>query len=217
MNLSDRIWDRVLQANANDNVADILYPGELENLELEVTMRVRDLLRTLIIDTTHDHNTQRTAERVAKMLIYELYKGRYQPMPHLTTFPNITGLDEMYATGPITIRSSCSHHMVPIFGKCWIGIVPDHKLMGLSKFNRLVEWISARPQIQEEMTQQIADLIESQLQPKGLAVLIKASHMCMTLRGVREGEEAVMTTSVLRGVIKDKPAARSEFFSLVNK
>lgn len=200
---------------ANDNISHLLKEGELEKIQEEVQYEIHRLLGALCIDTANDHNTKETARRVAKMMVHEIYGGRYAPKPKITVFPNDKKLDELYATGPITVRSACSHHMVPIVGRCWIGVIPKDKLFGLSKFNRIVDWVSRRPQIQEEMTVQIADVIEEELKPVGLAVVIDASHMCMTLRGVKEESGAVMTTSVMRGKMLSVPAARHEFLELI--
>lgn len=202
---------------ANDNVASFIFPGEMSHLLAEVERRVNHLLRGLLIDVDRDHNTQGTAKRVAKMYLHEVFKGRYHSAPKITDFPNAKHLDEMYVTGPITIRSACSHHLVPIVGRCWIGIIPGKRVIGLSKFNRLVDWIASRPQIQEEMVVQIADYIENRTAPDGLAVVIEATHLCMTWRGVKESAEAAMTTSVMRGVFRTKPEARAEFMALVAK
>ena len=203
--------------HANDNISAYLKPGELALLQEEVQRRAEYLLEGLLIDVENDHNTVGTAKRIAKMYLHEVFKGRYQPAPSVTDFPNAKGLDEMYMTGPITVRSACSHHFVPIVGRCWIGIVPGDRVIGLSKFNRIVEWIAARPQIQEELVMQIADYIEEQIQPKGLAVVVEATHLCMTWRGVKEPMEARMTTNVMRGSFRDKPEARAEFMALVTK
>jgi GTP cyclohydrolase I len=135
-------------------------------------------------------------------------------MPSVTDFPNAKHLDEIYTIGPITVRSGCSHHMVPIMGKAWVGVLPSERVIGISKFIRLVEWIMARPQIQEEATVQVADLIEQLINPKGLAIVVRAQHQCMTWRGVRETDTS-MTTSVMRGVFLTNPAARSEFLKLI--
>jgi GTP cyclohydrolase I len=170
-----------------------------------------------VIDIDNDHNTQETAKRVAKMYIREVFKGRYQPVPSFKTFPNVKALDELYTTGPITIRSACSHHLVPIVGKCWIGVIPKDRLFGLSKFNRVVEWLASRPQIQEELAVQIADFLENELEPVGLAVVIKATHLCMTWRGVREEMASTMNTSVMRGKMLSVPSARAEFFQLIGQ
>lgn len=202
---------------ANDNISSYIEAGEVTQLQDEVERRVQHLLRGLLVDVDNDHNTQGTAHRIAKMYLNEVFKGRYTPAPKITDFPNAKGLDEMYMTGPITIRSACSHHFVPIIGRAWIGVIPGDRVIGLSKFNRLVEWIAARPQIQEELAIQVADEIEQQIQPKGLAVVIEATHMCMTWRGVREPMSARMTTNVMRGAFRDKPEARAEFMALVAK
>lgn len=215
--LCNRIKESGAPYFANDNISKFLKEGELKTLQHEVEKRADHFLRGLVIDIDNDHNTVGTAKRIAKMYLHEVFKGRYHPAPVITDFPNAKGLDEMYMTGPITIRSACSHHFVPIVGKCWIGIVPGDRVIGLSKFNRIVEWVASRPQIQEELVMQIADFIEEQIQPKGLAVVVEATHMCMTWRGVREPMEARMTTNVMRGVFREKPEARAEFMSLVTK
>ena len=215
--LTNRITTAGAPFLANDNIASFLRGGELDLLQEEVARRAEHFLRGLVIDVDNDHNTVGTAKRIAKMYLREVFKGRYLPPPAITDFPNAKGLDEMYMTGPITVRSACSHHFVPIVGRCWIGIIPGERVIGLSKFNRIVEWVASRPQIQEELVMQIADYIEEQIQPKGLAVVVEATHLCMTWRGVREPMEAKMTTNVMRGAFRDKPEARAEFMTLVTK
>ena len=202
---------------ANDNIQAYVSPQELDSLQYEVEARVTHLLRGLLIDVDNDHNTRGTAHRIAKMYMQEVFKGRYLPCPTIAKFPNVRGLDEMYVMGPITVRSACSHHLVPIVGECWIGIIPGEFLPGLSKFTRIVDWFASRPQIQEELAVQVADFIESELQPKGVAVIIKAAHMCMTWRGVKESMENRMTTSVMRGAFRDEHETRAEFLTLVHK
>lgn len=215
--LTNRIKDSGKPFFANDNISEFFHDGELKTLQAEVEKRYQHFLEALIIDVNNDHNTEGTAHRVAKMCLHEVFKGRYLPAPKITDFPNAKGLDEMYMMGPITVRSACSHHFVPITGRCWIGIVPGNRVIGLSKFNRIVDWIASRPQIQEELVVQIADFIEEQISPKGLAIVIEATHNCMTWRGVKEPMEAKMTTNVMRGVFRDKPEARAEFMTLVAK
>jgi GTP cyclohydrolase I len=200
---------------ANDNIAQVLLPGDVEQIQAEVQVAMENLLRALVIDVDTDHNTRETAKRVAKMYVKEVFKGRYLPPPEVTSFPNAKKLDEIYTCGPITVRSACSHHLVPIVGKCWIGVIPGERVIGLSKFNRIVEWIASRPQIQEELSVQIADYIENEIQPLGLAVVIKASHLCMTWRGVREPMESTMTNSVMRGYFRDNDSAKAEFMQLI--
>lgn len=215
--LVNRIKESGMPFHANDNIADFILPGELKLLQAEVAQRAEHFLRGLVIDVDNDHNTVGTAGRIAKMYLQEVFKGRYVSAPKITEFPNAKGLDEMYTVGPITIRSACSHHFVPIIGRCWIGIVPGDKVIGLSKFNRIVDWIASRPQIQEEMSMQIANYIEEQIAPKGLAVIVEATHLCMTWRGVKEPMESEMKNSIMRGIFRDKPEARAEFMALVSK
>lgn len=213
--LTNRLKQTSTPFHANDNIHSIFSSEqELDALQVEVTARAEHFLRGLLIDVDSDHNTKGTAKRMAKMYLREVFKGRYLEAPVITDFPNAMNLDELYTSGPITIRSSCSHHFAPIIGKCWIGIIPGERVIGLSKFNRIVDWYASRGQIQEEMTIQIADFIEKQIKPKGLAVVIKATHTCMTHRGVKETLEANMSTSVMRGAFREDNKARAEFFSL---
>jgi GTP cyclohydrolase I len=213
--ITNRLREKSVSFKANDNISNHLALGEITALQEEVEKRAQALLDALIIDTANCHNTKETAKRMAKMYCQEIFAGRYKAPPVITDFPNAGNLDEAYTTGPIAVRSTCAHHMLPIAGKAWIGIIPGEKVIGLSKFNRIVEWVASRPQIQEELVIQIADAIEKLAQPKGLAVVIKATHSCMTCRGVKESDQATMNTCVLRGAFRDKPEARAEFFSLI--
>ena len=140
---SDRIRARLKAAGqrfrANDNIAACIEPGELEALTEEVAERVDALLQSLVIDTENDHNTRETGARVARMYVAEIFAGRYTPSPDLTAFPNVTSYDELYLVGPITVRSTCAHHLQNIRGNCWIGIYPGKNVLGLSKFYRLAD------------------------------------------------------------------------------
>jgi GTP cyclohydrolase I len=112
------------------------------------------------------------------------------------------------------VRSACSHHLVPILGRCWVGIKPSDRVIGLSKFVRLAEWVFSRPHIQEEAVMILADEIERLVKPVGLIVIVKAQHYCMKWRGVREPETS-MVTSVVRGEFRDKPHMKAEFLQLI--
>lgn len=212
--IKNRIKSAGASFHANDNIARFIQAGELDLLQFEVEEKIKGVLESLVIDIENDHNTQETAKRVAKMYLKEVFSGRYVEPPKITEFPNAKHLDEIYTLGPITIRSACSHHLVPITGRAWIGILPSDRVIGISKFVRLVHWVMARPQIQEEATVQLADIIENLIAPRGLAIVIEAQHQCMTWRGVKESE-TVMTSSVMRGVFRDKPEARAEFLRLI--
>lgn len=219
--VSERIRARIQKAgrrfHANDNIADFVEPGELDDLLEEVQGRFKAVLDSLVIDTDSDHNTQDTARRVAKMYLNEVFRGRYHAAPAVTEFPNAERLNELMIIGPVTVRSACSHHFCPIMGRVWIGVMPNEhsNLIGLSKYARLAEWVMSRPQIQEEAITQIAELLMSKVSPDGLAVVMEADHFCMHWRGVRDSG-AKMVNSVMRGSFLKNAPLRREFLSLIN-
>ena len=219
---SERIRYRLVGADrryhANDNISDFIREGELLELRAEVQAKMAVVLKALVIDTESDHNTQETAKRVAKMFIEEVFRGRYQPMPAVTEFPNVSRLNELMIVGPITVRSACSHHMCPILGKIWIGVLPNEhsNLIGLSKYARVADWIMSRPQIQEEAVIMLADALQERVKPDGLAIVMEADHFCMHWRGVKDTDSA-MTNSVMRGAFLKDPNLRREFLSLLSK
>jgi GTP cyclohydrolase I len=212
-----RIKAKQQRFHANDNIAEFIEPGELDELTKEVTAKMAGVLESLVIDLENDHNTRETARRVAKMYVHELFRGRFVPMPNVTEFPNASHLNELMIMGPITVRSACSHHLCPIMGRLWIGVMPnqDSALIGLSKYSRLVEWIMTRPQIQEEAVIQLANILEAKVEPDGVAVVMEADHFCMHWRGVKDNASK-MTNSVMRGVFLKDGALRREFLSLIN-
>ncbi len=204
--------------HANDNIAEFIEdPKELDALEDEVAERMQEVLEALVIDTVSDHNTQGTARRVARMFLNEVFRGRYQAAPSVTEFPNVERVNELMMIGPITVRSACSHHLVPIMGKLWIGVLPSERsnLIGLSKYARLADWVMSRPQIQEEAVMQLADLLETRLEPDGLAIVLEADHFCMQWRGVKDDTQ--MTNSVMRGAFLHNPELRREFLQLLRR
>jgi GTP cyclohydrolase I len=212
---SDRVIERLREQrvpfNANDNIAPYLEAGELDDIEQEVEHHVRSILHALVIDI--DHNTEGTPRRVAHMFVREVFKGRYLNRPPVADFPNVRALDELYTVGPITVRSMCSHHLAPVSGQAWIGVIPSTRVIGLSKFHRVTDWVMSRPQIQEEAVVQLADALDELMRPKGLAVMIRATHMCLANRGVCD-HQTTMTTSVMRGTLLEDQAARDEFLSI---
>jgi GTP cyclohydrolase I len=218
--VSVRIRERIKAArkryHANDNIADFIQPGELEQLLDEVAEKMQAVLDAMVIDTANDHNTEDTARRVAKMYLKEVFAGRYVKAPTITEFPNAEHLNELMIVGPITVRSACSHHFCPVIGKVWIGVMPNEhtNVIGLSKYARLAEWIMGRPQIQEEAVVQLADLIQEKTQPDGLAIVMEATHYCMAWRGVKDMDSR-MINSVMRGVFLKDANLRREFLSLI--
>jgi len=220
--VSERIRYRLVSAgcrhHANDNIAAHIQPGELDALQAEVQAKMQEVLKSLVIDTDSDHNTQETAKRVAKMFVREVFAGRYAEAPTVTEFPNISRLNELMIVGPITVRSACSHHLCPIIGRVWIGIMPNEhsNLIGLSKYVRLTDWVMNRPQIQEEAVIMLANELEGRVKPDGLAVVMEADHFCMHWRGVKD-IEAAMTNSVMRGAFLTDANLRREFLALMPK
>ena len=219
---SQRIRYRLVGADcryhANDNISAYIKDGELAELKSEVEAQMKKVLETLVIDTESDHNTNDTASRVAKMFIHEVFKGRYVPMPPVTEFPDAERLNQLMIVGPVKVRSACSHHLCPILGRVWIGVLPNEhsNLIGLSKYSRIVDWIMTRPQIQEEAVTMLANVLQERVKPDGLAIVMEADHFCMQWRGVKDLDSA-MTNSVMRGAFLKDPHLRREFLSLLSK
>ena len=213
-----RIKAQNARFHANDNISAFIKPGELEILVEEVAQKMQAVLESLVIDTESDHNTKGTSRRVAKMYLQEVFNGRYVEQPVLTKFPNVSRLNELMIIGPITVRSACSHHLCPIMGRIWIGVLPskDSALIGLSKYSRLTEWVMCRPQIQEEAVVELADMLEKKIKPEGVAVVMDADHFCMQWRGVKD-LDSKMINSVMRGAFLKDPNLRREFLSLLEK
>jgi GTP cyclohydrolase IA len=221
MPASERVRARISASgkrfHANDNISEFIRDGEVSEIQDEVAAKLREVLKSLVIDTDNDHNTNDTAKRVAKMYVNEIFRGRYVAQPPVTEFPNVEHLNELMIVGPITIRSACSHHLCPIMGRVWVGIMPNQhsNLIGLSKYARLAEWVMSRPQIQEEAVTQLANLLQEKIQPDGLALVMEADHFCMHWRGVKD-VDAKMINSVMRGSFLKDPNLRREFLSLVD-
>ena len=213
-----RIEAQKARFHANDNISKFIQPGELDVLVEEVAEKMQAVLESLVIDTESDHNTKNTSQRVAKMFLKEVFNGRYVEQPTLTKFPNVSRLNELMIIGPITVRSACSHHLCPIMGRIWIGVLPSKEsaLIGLSKYSRLTEWVMCRPQIQEEAVVELADMLEKKIKPVGVAIVMDADHFCMQWRGVKD-RDSKMVNSVMRGAFLKDPNLRREFLSLLDK
>lgn len=180
--------------------------------------QAEDAVRTLI--RWAGENPEReglldTPKRVVKS--YEEFFSGYSTDPHLVlskTFEEVNGYDEMVVLRDINFSSHCEHHMVPFTGKAHIAYIPQNRVIGISKLARLVDVYAKRLQIQEKLTSQIANSLNDILQPKGVAVVVEATHMCMTMRGVQKNS-SVMQTSKLLGIFRSDPRTRQEFFSLL--
>ena len=176
--------------------------------------KIAELLEILNVDYKRDHNTRDTPHRVARAYVEEFLNGRFAPPPRVTEFDNVDNYDQMIVTGPIEVRSLCAHHLMPIYGSAFIGILPQKngKIIGLSKYDRIVDHFARRLQIQEELVKQIADFIVEETEPRGLIVRVSAVHMCKTHRGVRARNMSRMVNSFAYGKLKTDPELRAEFF-----
>ena len=215
--ISDVIRKRIKKAggkfNCNSNISEFIKAGELVKLQAEVQDSFQKVLESLVIDTDNDHNSIETAKRVAKMYCQEIFAGRYNKPPKVTSFPNVS-YDQLYVVGPITIKSTCGHHFMPFTGEAYIGVFPGTDVIGLSKFHRICDYVSRRPSIQEELTEQISQEVQDATKAKGVAVLVRAKHLCVCNRGVQD-EHSEMFTSKLTGSLRDEPALRDEFFRII--
>ncbi len=182
----------------------------------EAESAVRTLLGWTGDDVTRE-GLQDTPARVVRA--YEEYFSGYNKDPVKilsTTFSEVEGYDEMVVLTNIQFVSHCEHHMAPIIGKAHVAYLPNKRVVGISKLARLVEIFAKRLQIQEKMTAQIADTLQDVLQPQGVAVMIEASHGCMTMRGVHK-HEANLVTSRMLGAFRNDPSTRREFLSIIER
>src|SRR5829696_1232890 len=197
----------------NETLDQPLTAAEREAMMAAAARKVEELFDILRIDHRKDHNTRETPQRVAKMYVEEILEGRYTAPPKITEFDNAQAYDQLIVTGPIELRSMCAHHMMPIYGAAYIGILPaaDGKIIGLSKYDRIVEYFAARLQIQEELVKQIGHYIMDMTAPRGLAVRISAVHMCKTQRGVRASHRSRMVNTYYWGEMAEQADLKREF------
>lgn len=197
----------------NEAVDAPLSPADKAAMTTAVASKVEELFEVLKIDYRSDHNTRDTPDRVARMLIDETLRGRYDSLPEITEFENVALYDQLIVVGPIDLRSTCAHHLMPIYGHAIIGILPqkDGKIIGLSKYDRIVDYFASRLQIQEELVMQIGNYIEEVSKPRGLAIRISAVHMCRTHRGVRASHDGRMVSSAFFGELSDNPETKGQF------
>jgi GTP cyclohydrolase I len=199
-------------------VADHL-PESLEAIEdgqrataERIAHHVRGILSTLGLDLS-DPNLAETDFRVAKMYL-EMFHGLAEGAePKVTTFPNQEGYSHMVMEKQIPFYSLCAHHLVPFYGHAHIAYIPRDRILGLSKFSRILEFYAKRPQLQERITEQVVTFLEEKLQPQGAMVVIEARHLCVEMRGVKK-PGAMTVTSALRGIFHQRQA-REEFLDLL--
>jgi GTP cyclohydrolase I len=201
----DRYW-------AGDNISQHMSDDDRDLLVNELTEKFEGVLDSLIIDRANDPNSLGTAHRLAKMYVYEIMAGRYDPAPCATAFPNDS--QERYE-GMLVVRSElrsmCSHHHQPVSGVAYIGIIAAQKLIGLSKYTRIAQWCARRGTLQEELCNDIAREIQKATGSENVAVYIQATHGCCENRGIMAHSSLTQTT-VLKGSFYSDPGTKKEFF-----
>jgi len=211
----EEVTRRIKDANkrywAGDNISEFIYAGEKEKLIEEAAEQFEGVLDALIIDRANDPNSHGTAKRLAKMYYNELMQGRYDKIPTATAFPN-EGKDAY--TGMLVVRSElksvCSHHHQPVTGVAYIGVIPNGKVIGLSKYTRIAQWCARRGTLQEELANDIAREIQKATNAEHLGVYIQATHGCCENRGIMAHSSLTQTT-VLKGAFKDDSGTKKEF------
>lgn len=203
-----------VNAEANQNI------GELTKTQ-KIAMRILiqkhfDAICALLCIDDKDANVVDTPYRVAKMWVEEVMAGRFTKAPKIASFENVNNYDGMCIV-KCSVKSMCSHHFVPFIGTCYVGFIaePDKPLIGLSKINRIVDWFARRPQLQENLTKQIADYLVKTLNVENIAVAIVAEHFCVKWRGIND-DQGSMESNVLYGNFK-KPEIRQEFLNSIRK
>ena len=194
----------------------VLANGETDDPRVgAIASHVRDIIRILGLKPELDANLVDTDRRVAKMYL-EIFSGLDEgTRPKLTTFPNEEHYTAMVMEKEIPFYSMCSHHFVPFYGHGHIAYIPNERIVGLSKLPRLLEFYAKRPQLQERLTEQVAAVLEEELKPQGVMVVIEARHLCVEMRGVKK-PGAVTVTSAIRGIFLEK-AVREEFLDLLRR
>lgn len=176
-----------------------------------------EFMQALGLDLTDD-NLKDTPFRVTQSFINDLFSGLYKDEPKITVFDNQDGYDQMICQTGIDVVSICSHHFLPFIGKAAVAYIPipDGKIIGLSKLNRIVQYFARRPQVQENLTQQIHDYLNKRLENSlGIAVYIEAKHTCVNLRGVKD-PNSIMKTTKLSGAFKENHSTRDEFYRMIS-
>ena len=210
----NKIVDAISVASlGNQSIVGFMRDSDRLAMREAAARKIEELFDVLMIDHRNDHNTRETPARVAKMYVEEIMRGRFTSPPKITEFDNVERCEQLIVTGPLEVRSTCAHHLMPIFGHAVIGILPapDGKIIGLSKYDRIVDYFSARLQIQEELVKQIERFIVDNTAPRGLAVRISAVHMCKSHRGVRASRTSRMVNTTYHGAFTSDPQLKAEF------
>lgn len=205
---------RQAAAGGSANGDNSIPRGDEARIVKSIAGHMEAVMRELNLDLD-DPNYQETPERVAKMYLEMFHGLREGAEPKVTTFPNEEGYHHMVIEKEIPFYSMCAHHLVPFYGHAHIGYIPESTIVGLSKLPRILEFYAKRPQLQERLTEQVAEFLWSRLKPQGVMVVIEARHLCVEMRGVKKAG-ALTTTSALRGCFADR-MVRDEFLALLRR
>lgn len=213
MSVSKTIIERLKTNNvryfASDNIAQHISEQERQDLIDELTEKFEAVIDSLLIDRENDPNSKDTPRRLAKMYYNEIMGGRYEAEPKVTAFPNDDAYEQLIVIRS-DIKSMCSHHHQPVQGVCYIACMPGEEVIGLSKYTRIAQHLSARGHLQEELTEMIAKKIEELTKSKAVGVYIRARHGCCENRGIRSSNSSTQTT-VLKGLLRTDSALKNEF------
>ena len=203
-----------LTSTTTDRDSNSIPSGNEEEMIDRMAQHMAAIMSELNLDLD-DPNFKETPERIAKMYLEMFHGLREGSQPKVTTFPNEEGYHHMVIEKEIPFYSMCAHHFVPFYGHAHIAYIPEGTIVGLSKLPRILEFYAKRPQLQERLTEQVAEFLWSTLRPQGVMVVIEARHLCVEMRGVKKSG-AMTTTSALRGCFGDRKV-REEFLSLLRR
>ena len=216
-NIKIRLEENGKRYYASDNISEYISEEEKELLIEEVSKKFESVLDSLLIDRHNDPNSHNTGNRLAKMYINEIMAGRYNPPPKCTAFPNES---ESKYTGMIVVRaelkSVCSHHHQPVTGVAYIGVIPQDKVIGLSKYSRIAHWCARRGTLQEELANDIANEIQKATESDHVGVYIQATHGCCENRGIMAHSSLTQTSVLKVHFIDDTMTTNKEFFDNIN-
>jgi GTP cyclohydrolase I len=190
-------------------------PKSKDKIIEEVEYFYARILESMGFDLNDPH-LKNTPNRMAWSLVDEYCEGNYVEAPEITVFPNDDNIDHIVVSEKIDLRSMCSHHFAPFFGYAYIGYIPDQHVVGLSKFARVLNWYARRPQVQEKISEQVANHFMSVVKPKGFIIFMEGTHTCTTMRGAKQSMNSKMKNTVIRGGFEDL-ATRMEFYEMIRQ
>lgn len=204
----------LLESKGIETPMTIKTEDEIQTNHNKIEQHVASIMSELRMDLSDD-SLKDTPRRVAKMFCHEIFGGLdYDNFPQDTTIENRMGVDEIVCVRDITVRSTCEHHLQPIYGVAHLAYIPNEKLLGLSKFDRILDFFATRPQVQERLTEQVYATLVYILGTEDVAVFIDAAHFCMRMRGVKDAK-ATTVTSKMGGRFRTQEAARREVIAIM--